>query len=114
MKTPTLLISRCYSETTPESAEHGDNSDNGFVHEDEPFTFRELVDVISRDGFALDGSSDWASTGYSTSDYRTGTEREETLHFSRQNPDHLRKYFDRAFSCVERKQRERIASYNKR
>ncbi len=90
---PTILVSRCYSETTPESAEQGDFSDTGFVHEAEPFTFSELVRVISQGGFRQEGGTDWLCTGYSTVDYRTGIEREETLHFNRANPERLRKWF---------------------
>jgi hypothetical protein len=89
----TILVSRCYSEITPESAEQGDFSDCGFVHEAEPFTFSELVWVIRRGGFSQDGCTDWLSTGYHVEDYRTCTEREETLHFDRANPERLRRWF---------------------
>ena len=89
----TIKVSRCYSEITPESAENGDFSDHGFVYESQDFTFSELVREIRHGGFTFYGGSDWLSTGYSTQDYRTGTEREETLHFSRENPTRLRKWF---------------------
>lgn len=111
MKTqpPAILVSRCYSETTPESAENGDTSDTGHVYESQPFTFSELVQEIRNGGFSREGSTEWLSTGYSCTDYRTGTDREETLHFDRANPERLRKWFELAVSTVERKRAERVA-----
>ncbi len=97
MKTaPAILVSRCFSEITSESAENGDTSDTGFVYESEPFTFSELVREISQGGFVRESLTEWLCTGYHTEDYRTGTEREETLHFARENPAHLRKWFELA------------------
>jgi uncharacterized GH25 family protein len=105
MKTnpPTILVSRCFSEVTPESAENGDTSDYGFVDEREAMTFSELVRAIRDGGFYQDGSTGWLSTGYYTEDYRTGTEREETLHFHRDNPKHLDKWFWLAARMANRK-----------
>ena len=96
MNTPTILITRCYAETTPESAENGENSDSGFVYEDVPFTFTELVHEIANGGFHRDGATEWLSTYPQVESYETATEREESLHFSRANPDRLRKWFNLA------------------
>lgn len=95
-----ILINRCYSETTPESAESGDFSDTGFIAQDEPVTFRELVEVLRSHPV----SSCWPASGdvhtwfstYPETDYRTGTEREESVHFSRENPPHKAKYWEKA------------------
>lgn len=110
---PAILVSRCYSECTPESAENGDTSDSGFVYECEPRTFGELVREIESDGFAQEGCTDWLCTGYSTQDYRTGTEREETLHCARENPPHLHKWFWLAAEIAKRRLAARRAAYER-
>lgn len=92
---PTILVSRCYSEVTPESAEDGDFSDSGFVHEAVEMTPQELAREIRLGAFHREGCTEGLSTGFHTKCYRTGTEREETLHFDRKNPARLRKHFDR-------------------
>lgn len=99
-----ILISRYYSETTPESAEDGDFSDTGFVYDSCEFTFRELVREL-RDFYTLSdsrfsGVGTWACSGFETTDYRTGTEREETLHFSRDNAPRLEKYWPKALRAA--------------
>ena len=101
----TLLINRCYATVTPESAENGDFEDTGLVYQDADLTFRELVQEL-REFTSLSSShstgsiGDWASTGFETSDYRTGEEREETLHFSRENPERFHKYWAKALRAA--------------
>jgi len=100
-----LLISKTYSEVTPESAENGEHSDSGFVFQDEPFTFRELVEELRNfscmSSCPSDGSThDWASTYMETVDYATGTDREESLHFSRKNPARAGKYWAKALRAA--------------
>ena len=101
----TLLISRTYAETTPESAEDGDFSDTGFVYEDTEFTFRELVREL-RDCQHLseshpgDCATVWACTGFETVNYYTGTEREESIHFSRSNSPRMLKYWRKALKAA--------------
>lgn len=114
MKTPTILVSRCYSETTPESAESGDFSDHGFVYEREPRTFSELVREIESGGFSQAGATGWLCTGYSCVDYRTGTDREETLHFCRDQPERLRKWFWLAARLVANRRDARLAAWRAR
>lgn len=100
-----ILMNRTYSEVTPESAEHGDFSDTGFIYEDQPFSFRDLVREL-REFSALSCSHPgscsgvWASTHFETVDYSTGTEREESLHFSRSNPPRLLKYWRKALKAA--------------
>lgn len=93
-----ILIDKCYSEITPESAEDGDTSDAGFEWINCPVSFRELVDYMREHSNpsnmpASGGTFEWYSTGYSIDDYATGTERETTIHFSRENPPHKAKYW---------------------
>lgn len=99
-----ILISRCYSETTPESAEEGDFSDTGFVYDSCEFTFRELVrelrEFTSLSCSHYSGVSTWACSGFEATDYSTGTEREETLHFSRENAPRLGKYWPMALRAA--------------
>lgn len=93
-----ILISRTYSEITPESCEQGDFSDNGFISEVEEVSFRELVDLMkthfspscSPDNYDTDTCY---STGFYTSNYRTGTEREEYIHFHSDNTENAAKYW---------------------
>lgn len=73
-------VSRTYAEITPESAEQGDFSETGFVFNKEIYTLREIISEIKREGFYREGSTSWFTTGFHTTDYATGTEREENLH----------------------------------
>lgn len=103
-----ILINRCYSETTPESAADGENSDSGFISEDEQCTFRELIDYLENHPncscWPVNTSSHtWFKTGYSIDDYETMTERNESLHFSRNNPARNVKYWKKAIEYVFRK-----------
>jgi len=93
-----ILISRTYSEVTPESAEDGEESESGFICEDAAYEFRELVRLLREHRnpscYPATGSTrEWYSTGYDVADYRTGTEREECVHFSRNNPPHNARYW---------------------
>jgi hypothetical protein len=93
-----ILVNRYFSEITPESAENGEASDNGVIVENEECTFRELVRMMREHWqcscYPVRGEVyEWLSTGFYTSDYRTGTEREETLHYSRDNPPKNEKYW---------------------
>jgi hypothetical protein len=108
-----ILVSFTYDEITPESAEESDFSDSGFISEREELTFRELVDKFRE--FSQPSSSGpvdshvWFSSGWHTTDFRTGTEREESMHFHRDNPPHFEKYWIKAADYAFRKERERRA-----
>lgn len=74
-------VSRTYAETTPESVEHGDFSDHGFVFQDEIYTLRELIEYIRSEGFTRESrGTRWLETCWHTECYRTGTERQDNLH----------------------------------
>lgn len=93
-----ILISRTYSEITPESVENGDFSETGFISEKEEVNFSQLVDLMREhcqpSYSPNDGSPQtWYSSGFYTSDYSTGTEREESIHFHRDNTPNAAKYW---------------------
>lgn len=80
-----LKISKTYEVITNESAEQGEAAESGFVFEDQPCGFRELLDTIKADGFAYPDSSHgiprWLSTE-PQQDYRTGAWVTYSLHTS--------------------------------
>ena len=93
-----ILINRTFAEITPESAEQGDFSDTGFIEQDEQVSFTELVDLMKEHNHPscskVDGSiTTWFSTSFYTADYSTGTEREESIHFSDNNTINAAKYW---------------------
>ena len=75
-----FLASITYSEITPESASNGDFSETGYHQTPRVYSLRELIDLIKREGFYRESGTDWMTSGYYTSCYQTGTEREESLH----------------------------------
>lgn len=92
MKPLTFNTLRCFADITPESVEYGDFEETGILSEWD-LTFRELVEELTshRQWQCVEGS-DWLSTGFHTIDYRTGRDREETLHVRRPSPRHERYY----------------------
>jgi len=97
-----ILISRTYSEVTPESAKDGENSDDGFICQDESYTFRELVRLLrdhpEASAWPITQAETWVwfSTGYHVYDYSTGIEREECVHYSHKNHPRSAKYWSKA------------------
>lgn len=93
-----ILVNRAYSEVTPESAEDGDISDSGMIAENAEYTFRELVAMLKDHPQASCHPArgdvfEWYSSGWHIDDYATGTEREETVHYSMSNPARNAKYW---------------------
>ena len=92
-----FLVSKTYSQTTPESAEDGDFSDSGFVWEDVPYTFRELVELLD--------SREWTyehgiiTNYWNIIDFSTMTEEEEQLHVQCPTARHII-YFDKALKLA--------------
>ena len=100
-----ILISKTYSETTPESAEDGEFSDSGFVFEDAECTFREVVGYLKEHTesscYPVSGdTSEYFSSGFSVDDYQTGTETETSIHYSRKNPSRKDKYWKLAVKAA--------------
>jgi hypothetical protein len=104
-----LLISEFYSIVTPESAEQGDYDETGTMFTQQPFTFRELVDYIEREGFAYasqypiseahDTAQVWLENG-GTHDYYDGSETYRTLHFDYTNAPHKARYWHLALKAA--------------
>lgn len=101
-----ILLSKTYQETTPESAQDGDYSDQGFVFEDSPCTFRELIAYLrecsepSCTPFTGDTVGLWFSSYPEVIDYATCTERSEAIHYSRKNRPRALKYWSKALRVV--------------
>ncbi len=100
-----ILISRTYETWTPDDIEAGDTDSRGFEFTDEPVTFRELVDMIGREGFfcpscspATGSTFEWLETEPET-DYRTGEQTTFALHFSHNNKPAAAKYWRAAFNA---------------
>ena len=92
MKPLTFNTLRCFADTTPESAEHGDFEETGILDEWE-LSFRDLVEELtSHQQWQLTEGADWLTTGIYTLCYRTCRDREETLHVRRPSPRHERYY----------------------
>lgn len=97
-----ILVSQTFEIITPESAEQGDAEERGYKYEDREFTFRELVDLMeehpqcsSGGGNFTPGPNDWFSS-YGDTDFRTGAVESTSVHFSRNNPPRLAKYWAKA------------------
>ena len=93
-----ILISKTYSEMTPESAEDGEYSYSGFVWEDCEYSFRELVELLRECSEAscwpATGSvNEWYCNEWGTTDYSTGEQRQECVHYSHKNPSKNAKYW---------------------
>ena len=101
-----ILISKTFETYTPESIENGEAEEQGFIFEDEPYTFRELLRLIRREGFTAAGCSpasgspdEWLS-GESEPDYQTGEETIYSLHYSHRNAPRAAKYWTAAFKAA--------------
>jgi hypothetical protein len=103
-----IIISRTYTETTPESAEVGDFSDTGYIDERQEVTFRELVKLMKEHNDPSQSPTNgnihtWFSSHSYTSDYRTGTERAESIHYHRDNTPNAEKYWRYAYNAANKK-----------
>jgi hypothetical protein len=98
-----LLVNQTYCTVTHESAENGDFADRGFVYENEPFTFRELVASMrvhyEPSSYPAVSDSDWFTSGDDI-DYVTGASTQTSIHFSRSNPPRKAKYWIKAAKCA--------------
>ena len=101
-----ILISKTYQTFTPESLEDGEAAEQGFIFQDEPHTFRELVNLICSEGFnaascspATGETYEWLDT-YTETDYPTGEETIYSLHYSHNNESRAAKYWKAAFKAA--------------
>ena len=99
-----ILISKTFEIVTEESASYGEAEESGFVFEERPYTFRELVREM--EGFpecsdrpASGHVGEWL-TSYAEQDFRTGAYESESIHFCRSNPPRLAKYWRKAMKAA--------------
>ena len=99
-----IKISKTFEVVTEESAQDGEAAERGFVFEERPYTFRELVREM--EGFpecsdrpASGRVGEWL-TSYAEQDYRTGAYESESIHFCRSNPPRLAKYWRKAMRAA--------------
>jgi hypothetical protein len=101
-----LLITTCFSTVTPESAEDGEAAESGFLSQDEPTTFRDLVSLLKHGTPsawpASGGVNEWVSQdqGETWEYFELGERTEHTFHFSRSNPARKVKYWALAFKAA--------------
>ena len=96
----TILINRCFEIVTEESAENGEAAESGFLSQDEPCSFRELVELL-RGGDPSSwpragATSDWVTQDRGQ-DYLTGDHETHSIHYSRANHPRTAKYWRKAF-----------------
>jgi hypothetical protein len=96
-----IIISRTFVEVTPDSAEDGEFSDHGFIDERVEVTFPELVDLMTEHHHPScspnDGGTDVSySTEMYTSDFGDGTNRQESIHYHKDNTPNIAKYWKMA------------------
>lgn len=101
-----ILISKTFQTYTPESLEDGEAEEQGFIFQDEPYTLRELLTLINREGFHHPSCSpatgepyEWLDT-YTDTDYTTGEETIYSLHYSHRNDNRAAKYWKAAFRAA--------------
>jgi len=93
-----IIINRTFATITPESDEIGDFDQTGFISEQEQVTFSELVNLMKSHTSPSCSPNNydvqtWYGTGFFTSDYATGEEREECIHYSDKNTSNAAKYW---------------------
>ncbi len=103
-----ILISKTFAEVTPESAEIGDYSNQGFLNECEQVTFKELVNLLKihcqPSQYPNDGNTNvYYSTGFYPDNYATGTDKEEVIHYHKDNTPNTAKYWKLAAKFAGRK-----------
>lgn len=94
-----------YAETTPESAENGENSDSGPLFEeydcDDFDAVIRMVEQYGSGGWSswphCKGTGDWLMSHWEMEDYSTATERQTTIHAVN---NRSLKYLEKAWSVV--------------
>lgn len=95
-----ILLNKTYDIVTPESAEHGDYAEAGFDFKDVAHSFREVVEFLKggeASSWPASGSIHEWVTFHEVQDFRDGSEKSTSYHFSRSNPKSKEKYWHRAF-----------------
>lgn len=101
-----ILVNRCYSITTEESAEDGEYAEAGFLSQNEPMTFRELIDALrygSPSAWPASGSvREWIThdQGETRAYFEAGEREERTIHYSTDNAPRKARYWKMAMQCA--------------
>ena len=98
----TISVSKTYDVVTEESAEYGDFAESGFEFQSVPYTFRELVDEMREymePSCSPIGENDFWVTSEASQDYRTGDYTSYSLHFDRDQPERLRRFWRLAWEA---------------
>jgi len=97
-----ILISRVREAVEFDENDEPLDLEGEFIVEDDPVSFRDLVWFMTQEGYSdpsnypPSGSQfEWLSTHPETN-YRTGAEEWETLHYSHKNPERKAKYWKKA------------------
>lgn len=86
---PAYLVSKTYEVVTPESAENGEPSDQGFEFKDETMSLQDLAHEIESEGFSEWSNSDGTGWLYTTTPvqdrafFEKGEEKTYSLHFKK-------------------------------
>jgi len=92
-----ILIDVTYANWSQADIDHGETIYQGFVFQDEPISFKGLVELMRGYESASDSCS-WLSS-YNT-DIKTGIETVHNLHFLSRNKNRYKKYWGRALKSA--------------
>lgn len=89
-----ILIDITYANWTPEDIDEGETFNNGYLFQDEPITFKTLVELMrgydAPSTFPADEKS-WLTA--LTINLKTGAETIHNIHFSPKNKNRYKKYW---------------------
>jgi len=96
-----ILIDVTYANWTPEDIEDGETNDNGYLFQDEPVSFKALVELMR--GYDVPSNYPanakcWLSSF--TTDLKTGIETVHNLHLSSKNNRRYIKYWEKALKMA--------------
>lgn len=97
-----ILLNRTFSEVSEESAQNGDTSDAGFIEENQPYTFKDLIDILKNHPYKSSSRVNrwtWFETETSQ-DMHSGDYRTEAVHYSRENLPSSEKYWIKAVNYL--------------
>jgi len=86
-KNEVFNVSLTYQQITPESAEHGDFSDQGFIYEDKKMSLKDVLSELEHEGAVF--TEEWSYQGDTVDCYHpdfvdidlsTGTKEQRCLH----------------------------------
>ena len=96
-----ILINVDYTNWTPDDSDEGGTNDNGCLYQDEPISFRTLVELMrgydSASSYPADENS-WLSA--LTTDFKSEVETVHNLYFSSMNKKRYKKYWMMALKAT--------------